>query len=284
MFIPKIGAHVSTAGGLYKAFERAAAIGANCIQIFGSTPRSFTVKLPDQAETNLFKRTRKETGIGPVYLHAPYLINIASPDKTLLQKSIALLTAHLKIADILGAEGLIFHIGSTLGKLDQEAAERQVAAAMKAAMKGSMGRAALVIENASGGGGKVGSSPEEIGRIMEIIDSSRVQVCIDTAHAFEAGLIAKYDEENIERFAAEWRRQIGWEHVVALHANDSKTPFDSKNDRHENIGEGHIGLSGFKALAADPHFREKPWLLEVPGFDGQGPDKKNVDILKHCFK
>lgn len=280
----KVGAHVSTAGGLHKAFERARAIGADCIQIFGSTPRSFAVKLPSQAEAELFKKTRKEAGIGPVYLHAPYLINLATPDKTLLKRSTALLTAHLKIADIIGAEGLIFHIGSTLGKLDQEEAERQVAAAMKAAMKGSAGRSALVIENASGGGGKVGAMPEEIGRIMEIVDSTRVKVCIDTAHAFEAGLIARYDDENVERFADEWRRQVGFENIVALHANDSKTPFDSKNDRHENIGQGHIGLAGFKALARNKHFREKPWILEVPGFGNDGPDKRNVDILKKCFE
>ena len=280
----KVGAHVSTAGGLHRAFERARAIGADCIQIFGSTPRSFTVKLPNQAEAELFKKTRKETGIGPVYLHAPYLINLATPDKTLLKRSTTLLAAHLKIADIIGAEGLIFHIGSTLGKLDPEEAEGQVVAAMKMAMKGSAGRSALVIENASGGGGKVGATPEEIGRIMEAIDSARVKVCLDTAHAFEAGLIAKYDGENVERFAEEWRRQIGFENIVALHANDSKTPFDSKSDRHENIGQGHIGLAGFKALARNKHFREKPWILEVPGFTGDGPDKKNVDILKKCFE
>lgn len=283
MTTPKIGAHVSTAGGLHKAFERAGAIGADCIQIFGATPRSFSVKLPTHAEAELFKKTRKEAGIGPVYLHAPYLINLATPDKILLKKSIALLTAHLKIADIIGAEGLIFHIGSTLGKLELETAERQVAAAMKAAMKGSQGKSALVIENSSGGGGKVGTTPEEIGRILELVDSTRVKVCIDTAHAFESGLIAKYDAENIERFEDEWRREVGLDRIVALHANDSKTPFDSKSDRHENIGEGHIGLAGFRALAKQAHLREKPWLLEVPGFDGEGPDKRNVDILKRCF-
>jgi deoxyribonuclease-4 len=283
MFVPKIGAHVSAAGGLHKAFLRAAAIGANCIQIFGSTPRSFQVVFPTQAEVELFKKQRKETGIGPVFLHAPYLVNLATPDAGALKRSVALLTAHFKISEMIGAEGLIFHIGSTLGKLAAEEAERQVAMAMKAVLKGVPGKVHLIIENASGGGGKVGSAPDEIGRIIDLVSSPRVKVCIDTAHAFEAGLIAKYDDENVEAFAAAWRREVGLENIAALHVNDSKTAFDSKSDRHENIGEGRIGLSGFKALAKEKHFRELPWLLEVPGFTGGGPDKRNVDILKKCF-
>ncbi len=280
----KIGAHVSTAGGLHKACERAEAIGANCIQIFGSTPRSFKVAFPDKTETERFKSERKKKGIGPVYLHAPYLINLATPDKVLLGKSVKLLSDHFKIAEAIGAEGIIFHIGSTLGKLSADEAEQQVAAAMKAVLKNVPGKGHLVIENASGGGGKVGSAPDEIGRIMELTSSARVKVCVDTAHAFEAGLIAKYTPEGIERFSGEWRRGVGLENVVALHVNDSKTPFDSKSDRHENIGEGHIGFQGFKALAKENPWRDLPWLLEVPGFDNAGPDKKNIDILKKCFK
>ncbi len=284
MFVPKIGAHVSAAGGLHNAFLRAAAIGANCIQIFGSTPRSFRAIFPSQAEVKLFKKTQKETGIGPVFLHAPYLVNLATPEDGGLKKSVALLTAHLKIAEMIGAEGLVFHIGSTLGKLAPERAERQVAMAMKAILKGVPGEVHLIIENASGGGGKVGSTPDEIGRIMGLISSPRVKVCIDTAHAFEAGLIAKYDDEDVEKFAAAWRRAVGLENVVVLHANDSKTAFNSKSDRHENIGEGYIGLAGFRALAKEKHLRALPWILEVPGFKGDGPDKRNVDILKQCFK
>ncbi len=280
---PKIGAHVSSAGGLHKAFERAEAIGANCIQVFGSTPRSFRVLFPNRSEVELFKKMRKESGIGPVYLHAPYLINLVTPESGLLKRSIGLLAAHFKIAEMIGAEGIIFHIGSTLGKLSALEAERQVAAAMRTILKKIPGKSRLVIENASGGGGKVGVTPEEIGRIMKLIGSPRVKVCVDTAHAFEAGLIERYAPAEIERFTKEWSRTVGMANVVAIHANDSKTPFNSKSDRHENIGAGHIGLQGFKALAREKAWRDEPWFLEVPGFKGEGVDKKNVDILKRCF-
>ena len=120
--------------------------------------------------------------------------------------------------------------------------------------------------------------------ILKKINSPRAKVCFDTAHAFEAGVIKYDDPKIINEIFNSWDKEVGLKNIVAIHANDSKTAYGSHNDRHENIGEGHIGLSGFKNLAKEKRLLDKTWLLEVPGFDNLGPDKRNVDTLRSCFK
>jgi len=141
-----------------------------------------------------------------------------------------------------------------------------------------------VIENSAGGGAKIGSSPEEIGDILARVKSPRLKVCWDTAHAFEAGRIERYDEANVGYLVDRLHKSVGIQNVVALHVNDSKTPFNSRHDRHENLGEGYIGIDGFRALAGEKRLHHAAWILEVPGFDGEGPDKRNIEILKNCFQ
>ncbi|MGC9603449.1 MAG: deoxyribonuclease IV [Minisyncoccia bacterium] len=280
---PKIGAHVSTAGGLFTAFERAREIGADCIQIFGASPRMWYAKLPSGEEINKFKEEEKRSGIGPVYLHAPYLINLGTPNGDLLSKSIKNLSAHFKIAELIGAAGVIFHIGSSTG-MDKKKSIEQVITAIEKVLHEVSGKSFLVIENNAGGGEKIGKTIEELAYIFEKVGSKRAKVCLDTAHAFESGIIKEYRTPDIKKFVDELDKEIGLQNIVAIHANDSKTPWNSHNDRHENIGEGHIGLAGFKELAKEKRLWDKAWLLEVPGFKDEGPDKKNVDILKSCFK
>jgi deoxyribonuclease-4 len=279
---PKIGAHVSTAGGFHKALENARAIGADCIQIFGASPRTWQAKLPDDGEIRKFKEEEKRTGIGPAYLHASYLVNLGSPNPDLVSKSVKSLSDHLKIAELIGAEGLIFHIGSSAG-MEKERSLDQVISGMKEVLANVPGKSLLVMENNAGGGEKIGKTIEELAFIFNEVGSKRVKVCLDTAHAFESGIV-KYDAAEFGAFIDKVDKEIGLENVVAIHANDSKTLWNSHNDRHENIGEGHIGLSGFKVIAEEKRLWDKVWLLEVPGFDNEGPDKKNVDILKSCFK
>ncbi|MGC9610928.1 MAG: deoxyribonuclease IV [Minisyncoccia bacterium] len=280
---PKIGAHVSTAGGLWTAFGRAKEISAECIQIFGASPRMWQAKLPGADEVKKFKEEEKRSGIGPVFLHASYLINLGSPKKSLAEISAKNLSAHLKIAEALGAAGLIFHIGSSAG-MDKEKSLAQVIFFMKKILVDVPGKSFLVMENAAGGGEKIGKNAEELGLILKKVGSGRVKVCMDTAHAFESGVIKEFSAAEIKKFVDELDGKIGIQNIVAIHANDSKTPWNSHNDRHENIGEGFIGLSGFKALAREKRLWDKAWLLEVPGFKNEGPDKKNVDILKDCFE
>ncbi len=279
---PNLGAHVSTAGGLYKSIENATQIGAETIQIFGASPRAWNARVPMKDEVEKFKTVAKESAVKSVYLHASYLINLGTPEADLLTKSISNLTAHLMIAEQIGARGLIFHAGSSKG--NNGGAINQAARAMTSVLETATGKAELVIENAAGGGEKIGSRPEEIGELIKLIGSHRVKSCFDTAHAFEAGLIEHYTKSEIEALLERLDKSIGLKNIVALHVNDSKTEFNSKHDRHENLGEGFIGLKGFEALAKFKELYDKAWLLEVPGFDNLGPDKKNMDILKSCFE
>ncbi|MBT4277389.1 deoxyribonuclease IV [Candidatus Falkowbacteria bacterium] len=278
----KIGAHVSVAGGLHKAIKNAESIGANTIQIFGSSPRQWRVKLPSKKETDLFKEKIKESNIGPIFLHAPYLVNIATPDDIIRDKSINNLIEQMKIAELIEAEGVIFHIG-TRKDLEIKDALKKCSEAIKIILEKVPGKTKLIIENNAGEGTKVGTTPKEIGIIIKQVNSSRVGVCIDTAHSFESGIIDEYTPQKIKSFFDEWEKEIGKNKIIVLHINDSKTLSGSCRDRHENIGEGYIGLQGFKNLAKENRANKLPWILEVPGFSGEGSDKENIKILKSCF-
>lgn len=278
---PKLGAHVSTAGGLYKCVENAKAIGAEAVQIFGASPRQWLARIPSKEEVKKYREAIDGSGVGPVYLHGAYLVNLASIAEAALVKSIVNLTTHMQIAEAIGAEGVIFHVGSGT-KMPKPEAIKKAVAVMKNVLKNTPGKAQLIMEN-SASAKKIGATPEEMAAMMEGVNSPRVKICIDTAHSFEAGLIEKYTLENIKAFCDRWHEAVGLENVVALHVNDSKTKYLSNHDRHENLGEGYIGLAGFKNLAKEKRLWDKAWLLEVPGFDNQGPDKKNIDILKSLF-
>ncbi|OGF18500.1 hypothetical protein A3G56_01840 [Candidatus Falkowbacteria bacterium RIFCSPLOWO2_12_FULL_45_10] len=281
--MPIIGAHVSAAGGLHKAIENATKIGASCIQIFGSSPRTYEVKTPAAEEVKKYQEGLKQSGLGPVFLHAAYLVNLASPNGYVRAQSIKNLAGHLRIAELVGAQGLIFHIGSGKDSA-RERAIAQTVAGMKEVLKSVPGKAWLVMENTAGGGNSIGDTAEEIGAVLKKVKSNRVRVCIDTAHAFEAGMIDEYAPAKVKKFLDELDKHIGFKDVVAWHINDSKTPANSHHDRHANIGEGHIGLAGFKNLAKDSRMKTMPWILEVPGFKDEGPDARNIEILKSCCK
>jgi deoxyribonuclease-4 len=281
--MPHIGGHVSVAGGLHTGIENAERIGARAIQFFGASPRMWYAKQPSEQEVALYKEKAKASSVARAYLHAPYLVNLASPDGEMLKKSVKNLSDHLRIAHLVGANGLIFHVGSGKEMPKAEAMERAIEA-MSFVLESVPGDVELVIENAAGGGQKLGASAHEIGEMLERIDSPRLKVCFDTAHAFEAGIIESYTPEHIKKLFDEWDREVGMQNIVALHVNDSKTAYNSHHDRHENIGEGHIGLLGFQSLARESRLHDKAWILEVPGFDGMGPDKKNIEILTQCFK
>ncbi len=192
---PLLGAHVSTAGGLYKAIENATNIGAETIQIFGASPRAWSTRVPMKDEVEKFKTAMKESSVKSAYLHASYLVNLGTPDGDMLVKSIANLTAHLMIAEQIGAKGLIFHAGSSKGNNEHSIA--QTAKAIKEVLEAVPGEAQLIIENAAGGGEKIGSRPEEIGELIKLVGSPRVKSCFDTAHAFEAGRVEHYTKKEI---------------------------------------------------------------------------------------
>ena len=278
----KIGAHVSTAGGLYTGFERAAAIGAECIQIFESAPQQWGTARLDDAQVQQFIDAKAASGIDPVFIHGKYLMNLASADAKIFKTSASTLRSSLNIAGKIGARGVIFHTGSSKG-LGFEAVFEQICEAATNVLAETPPETLLIFENSAGHGDTIGGKFNELGEILRRIDNPRAKVCIDTCHAFAAG----YDLSSSEAVAAsmaELEREIGIANVAAIHCNDSKTALGAGRDLHENIGEGHIGRAGFEALVAYPALREVPLLLEVPGYKidgaGKGPDKPNIDLMK----
>jgi len=275
----RVGAHVSTAGGLDLALDRAREIGAEAVQIFGAAPQTWrrTNHTPEKKE--LFAKKSQEMGIGPAFIHAIYLINLATETPDNLQKSVAALAADLKLAGEIGVQGVIFHIGSHRG-VGLEGKLAQIVKGMQTALEMSPGRPWLCIENSAGMGDTIGSRFADVGRIMKEVGSPRVKVCLDTQHSFASGYYNLADKDGLARAMAEFDREIGLDQLVAVHANDSKCTFGGGLDRHENIGEGAIGLDGFATIMSHPAFKDLPFFLEVPGFDNEGPDAKNVALLK----
>ena len=276
---PKIGGHVSVAGGLEKLTERATAIGAECVQIFTGSPRRYEVKKINKKEVEGYKKNRGQ--ISPVYIHASYLINLASEDENIKKKSIKSLKEAINYANYIDAEGVVYHPGSPRGGLREKALEREIRAVIEILEKTEKGN--LIIENTAGLK-KIGTTPEEIGGILKKVNSKRLKVCIDTAHSIESGIIDSFSSENIEKWILRWKREVGLRNISLLHINDSLTGAGSHHDRHANIGEGFIGINGFKNLMKFKEFKNIPWILEVPGFNNEGPDKKNIDILKNIRK
>lgn len=288
---PRIGGHVSVAGGLKNGILKAKEIGANTIQFFGSSPRGWAVKKHAKKDIEEFHALAKAYDVKPIFIHANYLVNLASSDTMLRKRSEVSLRAQLEQANDIGVDGLIFHIGSASKKLSTSGKEMSkdealtiVVGAIERIVGSVKGDSFLVIENSAGGGQKIGSSIEEIGEIIRRVDDPRVTMCFDTAHAFEAGIIEGYAPGNIKHLLQSIEKQGLRSRLVALHVNDSKSAFNSHHDRHENIGEGHIGLKAFGNLINTKELAAAAWLLEVPGFEGTGPDKKNIDTLHSLLK
>ena len=273
----RLGAHVSTAGGLSKAIDRAQEIGAETVQIFASSPRAWAFKPPSEEEVLAFRDKADTADVSPVFFHASYLVNVGGT-ADLVAKSVDSLASHMHVAGQVAAAGVIFHGGSHKG-VGFEAILGQSTAALREVLSRTPPEVWLIIENSAGMGAHIGASFREVGRLMAAIDSPRVMVCLDTQHSLAAGYNIAADD-GIEAAMEEFDREIGLSRLVVVHANDSKTELGSGVDRHENIGEGHLGVGGFEIIMGHPAFRDVPLILEVPGFDKKGPDKENVDRLK----
>lgn len=274
----RIGAHVSTAGGLDKAIDRALELGAETIQIFGSPPQSWFSKPYPAEQIRAFKEKAAKAQIGPTFLHGVYLVNLATENPENLAKSIHSLTTYLHLAAQIEALGVIFHVGSHRG-IGFEGVLGQIVASMRRILEETPPQTWLVIENNAGQGQQVGASFGEIATLRRELASPRIKVCLDTCHTLASGYQVT-TVEGLEATMAELDREIGVANLVAVHANDSKSPLNSNVDRHANIGEGYIGTQGFEVIMSHPAFRDVPFLLEVPGFDGKGPDRENVERLR----
>ena len=278
----KIGAHVSTLGGISKAVPRGQEIGCEAIQIFGSSPQTWAFKPVPEEQIELFKEGLADTGMGPVFLHAIYLINLGTASKENLKKAIDSLILYMNLAADIGAAGVIVHPGSHGGK-GFEKVLPQVVEAIKIVLDASPDESVLAVENMAGMGRHIGARFDELGDILKAVGSPRLKICLDTQHSLAAG----YDltcPEGIHAMLGELDAGPGCANVAAVHANDSKRACGSGVDRHDNIGDGLIGEAGFAAIMGNPVFANVPFLLEVPGFEGKGPDQRNVDTLKKIRK
>jgi deoxyribonuclease-4 len=273
-----IGAHVSTAGGLSTGVGRAQAIGAECVQLFLSTPHRWQLPKHSDEQVYEFRRLMGQTSIGPNFAHAAYLINLASVDPALRQRSIDNLSASAAWAHRVGLAGIVVHVGSGLGQSVAEA-ETQVASALAEVLKAGSSTP-VVLENSAGSGELLGSRFEQIGSLFDRLGrDARLGLCVDTAHTFASGYDLRTDD-GISRAVDEISRFIGLDRLKLIHANDSKVGLGSAVDRHENIGKGHLGEEAFVKMLSHPALKDVPWVLEVPGYDNKGPDLQNVLDLK----
>jgi len=274
----QLGAHVSTSGGIHTAIDRIEAIGGDCVQIFTQSPRAWRPTNHDPANFERFKERRAEAGIGGVVCHAVYLINLASPNDELYEKSVAALENTVDVASGIEADGVVFHVGSHQGA-GFEVSLKRVVPALRKALKRCSGATWLLIENTAGTGDTIGRSIDELATLYDALDAhERLGVCLDSCHLYASG----YDITNrgeLDRLLGEVDQRIGLERLRALHVNDSKAPLGSNRDRHDNIGDGLIGEE-LGVFLSHPKLQGLPAYLEVPGTDGHGPDAEQVRKLK----
>lgn len=274
----RVGFHVSIAGAIPDALPRAQAVGCTAMQIFTQSPRGGTPApiTPDLAR--VFQERRAAVDINPVAVHASYLINLASPDRTMWSFATRKYAEELRRADALGADFLVTHVGSTKGKGAAFGIPRVAEAITKVWMQVKPRRTMVLIENTAGSGQGLGAKFEEIrGMLAAIDDGVRVGVCIDTAHTFAAGY-AIHTEDGLRETVQIVEQEIGWKRVPLIHLNDSKVPCDAKVDRHWHIGQGHIGVEGFQRILRQPEFSARPWILETPG-EEDADDIRNLETV-----
>jgi deoxyribonuclease-4 len=236
------------------------ALGCSTVQIFSHSPRSWAIREIPEAEIREFKRLRKLYNIGPVYVHASYLINLSSETPGTAESSVAMVAQELELAELIGAEYVVLHTGRSV----REEGRKVAAQALGNALDRFRGESRLLLENTAGQKGDISSRMEDLAEIMAIADSPVIGgVCIDTCHAFQAG----YDlsrTEGTEALISEIERHLGIEQVKLIHLNDSKGGYNARLDRHEHIGKGRIGEEGLGFFLNHPLLREVPLILETP--------------------
>ena len=279
--VSRIGAHTSTAGGVYKAAEEAVELGCNCLQIFTRSPRMWRASAPSARDVARLNELRAEHDLNPLVVHGNYLTNLASNDREIRKNSIQSFRLEIENARAVGADYLVIHPGSAKGQTVGDAIEGLADALVKSQKGFDWGALTLLLENTAGGGATIGRSFEELATLRAAI-KQRAKVplgfCLDTAHCFEAG----YDVSTAAGLRAMVREMdlyIGVEKVPVIHANDSKTPLGSNRDRHESIGEGFIGAEAFERILRHPKLRRMAFILETP-MGEDGTHQANVDRLR----
>ena len=272
------GAHCS--GGVKKALERAAEIGADAVQLFVQSPRAWRFPEHDPADLARFRARRSELGIAPggVVVHALYLVNLASPDDALYEKSVTTMRNTVDASCAIGADAVVFHVGSHLGSGFEAGLER-VLPALELVLARCRDDTWLCLENSAGAGGTIGRSLEELAVLVDRLDRHpRLGVCLDSCHLWVSGYDVT-DPAALDAVVAEVDDGIGLDRLRVLHVNDAAAPLGSNRDRHANIGEGELGET-LAVFLSHPSFQGLPALLEVPGPDNHGADAAEVQKLR----
>jgi deoxyribonuclease-4 len=275
---PKVGFHAPIAGGLQNALLKAQAHRCEAVQMFSRNPRGWMARPLTDEEVERFRVVRAETNLSPVVIHCNYLVNLAAADATILEKSRASFREEAQRAIILGADYLVVHPGSARGACERDAI-RTCAESLKIACEGlDLGSFRILLENTAGQGECIGHRFEHLREIIEACPELGLGVCLDTAHAFTAGYDIR-DEDGLTATIEALERNVGTEHVRAVHFNDSKADYNSRVDRHWHIGLGHIGHDALRRVARHPRLAHAAFLLETPQ-DEIGDDARNLGVLR----
>jgi deoxyribonuclease-4 len=273
-----IGAHLSSAGGLDKAIDRAEAVGADSLQVFTQSPRTWRPTNHDPATFDRFRERRAEVGLPGVLCHALYLCNFATPDDHVYQKSVAALRNTMQVACAIGADGVVVHVGSHLGAGFEAGLER-VVPAMEQVLDLCSDETWLLMENSAGAGGTIGRSVEELATLYERLGRHpRLGVCLDSCHLYVSGIDVT-DRAALDALLDELESLIGLDRLRALHVNDSAAPLGSNRDRHANILEGLLGEQ-LGVFLGNSRLQGLPGVLEVAGPNNKGPDANEVRKAK----
>jgi deoxyribonuclease-4 len=291
--MPRLGAHLSIAGGLPRAVDRAEASGCEALQIFTKSAGQWRARDLPPEEIALFKRRIRQTKIRPVVAHNSYLINLAAADPALRRRSIDSLRDELDRAEALGLDGLVMHPGSYTSGTEKGGLRLIADGLAEILASRPDGRARILLEHTAGQGTNLGHRFEHLAEIIDLLGGSpRLGVCLDTCHL----LVAGYDicsEQGYQDTFRQFGAIVGFSRLKAFHMNDSKKPCMSRVDRHEHIGKGCLGLAPFRRIVNDPRFAKLPMLLETPKLDTPQSrrlsdidplDRMNLDALRRLIQ
>jgi deoxyribonuclease-4 len=269
---------MSSSGGIDTAIDRIVAVGGDCVQVFTQSPRMWRPTNHKPEAIQAFHDKRAEHGIGGVVCHALYLCNLAAPDDEIYAKSVETMRTTVDAACAIGADGVIFHVGSHLGAGFEAGLER-TCAALAQVLERCEGDTWLLMENSAGAGGTIGRSVDELATLLERLDGhARLGVCLDSCHLYVSGYDVT-DPAQVDGLVQDLDARIGLDRLRALHVNDSAAPLGSNRDRHANILEGEMG-EGLGAFLGHPAFQHLSAYLEVPGKNKHGPDAEEIQKLR----
>ncbi|MBN1871939.1 MAG: deoxyribonuclease IV [Candidatus Omnitrophica bacterium] len=276
----RLGYHVSIAGKIYEAIDRAVELDCGCMQIFSRNPRGWKVAALSRTDAEEFQRRRREAYIYPVLVHIPYIINLATPEDRLYKISIASYIEDIKRADMLGAEYFVTHLGSHRGRGERYGLKR-FTSALNTVIGEVRPKTTILLESTAGAGASLGYKFEHMAAIIKgVKNKDKIGVCLDTQHIYAAG----YDiVKNLNGTISAFDDIIGLDRLKAMHLNDSKSGLGSRVDRHEHIGKGNIGLKAFKKILNHPKLRHLPFIMETP-METRRDDINNMESAKSLCK